>query len=97
MKFVAFFNLKQDLSPTKLAEVISRRAEYKFPEGLELIAEYWTPMRTPAVIAVFEATDSTVLLANSVAWLDAFEIEKVFPVSNWEEGVKKLPKVIARR
>jgi len=97
MKFIGFFNLKEDVTQTKLNEVISRRAEYKFPEGVQLVAEYWTPTRTPTVIAVFEATDQIALLANTVAWLDAFEIEKIIPVADWQEGVKKLPKLFPPR
>jgi hypothetical protein len=96
MKFVALFDLRKDITHGKLAEVIARRAEFKFPDGLKLVSEYWSPASSPAVIATFEASDPALLLQNSIAWLDAFEV-KVIPVVDWEEGEKKLAKSFPRK
>ncbi len=96
MKFIALFSLRENITQAKVAEAVSRRVEFKFPEGIQLLAEYWTPASDPAVIALFEATDTTALMANSVAWLDVFEVN-LLPVVDWQEGAKKLSKLLPRK
>ncbi len=91
MKFVALWDLKDFLDQEDLAEVIARRAEYEFPKGVKVIAEYWSAQGSPAVISIFEAEDATALMVNSVAWLDALDVE-IFPVVEWEEGLEGLSK-----
>lgn len=94
MKFVALWSLKEGVDQLKLAEVLGRRAEYKFPKGIKVLAEYWSSRRSPAVISVFEADDAAALMLNTVAWVDALDAD-VFPVSTWEEGLEKLTKHLA--
>ncbi len=89
MQFVALMNLRPEVDQTKLAEALARRGEYEHPA--KLVAEYYTPNRKPAVVAIFEADDASQLLMNSMAWLDVFEIE-VLPVIGWEEGLQVLAK-----
>jgi hypothetical protein len=94
MKFVALWSLKESVDQVKLAEVMGRRAEFKFPKGMKSIAEYWTSKRSPAVVSIFEADDAAALMINTVAWVDALEVD-IFPVSTWEEGLEKLSKHLA--
>ena len=89
MKFVALWSLKEYLDQEDLAEVMGRRAEHEFPKGMKVIAEYWTPLRWPAVINILEADDVSALMVNTVAWMDVLDVE-IFPVVEWEEGLKKL-------
>jgi uncharacterized protein DUF3303 len=96
MKFLAMFDLKENATQAKVAEAVSRRIEYKFPEGTKLLAEYWTPVASPTVIAVIESSDPAPLLLNSLAWLDVFEC-KVIPIIDWEEGARKLGKAFTQR
>ena len=95
MKFVCLFNVKESVTPAKLGETIARRAEYKFPEGIKLIAEYWSPSQ-PAVIAIVEAPDATALMMNTINWLDTFDVQ-VLPVSDYQEGLQKLSKHFGRK
>jgi hypothetical protein len=78
----------------KLAEIMGRRADYEFPTGMRLIAEYWSGNTDPAVISIFEADDSAALMINSVVWIDIFDV-RIFPVNTWEEGLDKLTKHLA--
>jgi hypothetical protein len=94
MKFVALWSLKEGVDQAKLAEVMGRRAEYKFPTGMNVIAEYWSSRRSPAVVSVFEADDAAALMINTVAWVDALDVD-IFPVNTWEEGLDKLSKHLA--
>jgi hypothetical protein len=94
MKFVALWSLKAAVDQAKLAEVMSRRSEYKFPTGVNVLAEYWSPRASPAVISVFEADDAAALMINSVAWIDVLDVD-IFPVNTWEEGLDRLSKHLA--
>ena len=91
MKFVALFSLKEAVDQTKMAELMGRRADHTFPAGMKLVAEYWSAKASPAVIAIYEADDAAALMINSVAWVDALDVD-VFPVVTFEEGLKKLTK-----
>lgn len=87
MKFVALFNLKEGVDQSKIAEIINRRAEYDHPA--QLVEEFYTPNRCPTVIAIYETDDANALVLNSLAWLDAFDIQ-VIPVVGWQEGLNRL-------
>lgn len=89
MRFIALFNMKEDVDQAKIAEIVKRRAEYDHPA--RLVEEFYTPNRRPAVIAVYETDDANQLVMNSLAWIDAFDIE-VIPVVGWQEGLDNLKK-----
>jgi hypothetical protein len=61
---------------------------------MNVIAEYWSSRRSPAVVSVFEADDAAALMINTVAWVDALDVD-IFPVNTWEEGLDKLSKHLA--
>ena len=89
MRFVALFNMKEGVDQSKIAEIVKRRGEYDHP--VKLVEEFYTPNRRPAVIAVYETDDANQLVINSLAWMDAFDIE-VIPVVGWQEGLDRLNK-----
>lgn len=93
MKFVALWSLKEGVDQVKLAEIMGRRAELKFPAGagMNLLAEYWSAQSSPAVINILEADDAAALMINSVTWIDVLDVD-IFPVTTWEEGLEKLTK-----
>jgi hypothetical protein len=95
MKFVALFQMKPGVSQAKVAEAVARRVEYKFPEGMQLIHEYWSPT-PPNVVSIFEAKDVSSLMMNSINWTDVFDVQ-VIPVVDFEEGAKKLSTMFARK
>jgi hypothetical protein len=64
MKFIALWSVKEGVGQAELAEATGRRAEFKFPKGMKLIAEYWSPKDSPAVISVLEADDAASLMIN---------------------------------
>lgn len=87
MRFIALFNLKESADQSKIAEVVNRRADFDHP--VQLVEEFYTPNRAPAVIAVYETEDANQLVLNSLAWMDAFDIQ-VIPVVGWQEGLDTL-------
>jgi len=94
MKFIGLFHLKHDVNQARVNEVIARRIEYKFPDGVQLINEYWTPTKL-AVVATFEADDPAALMMNTINWLDAFDAE-IIPAVEFGEAVKKLPRMLRK-
>ena len=62
MRFVALFNLKDGVDQKKITEVIHRRADYDHP--VQLVEEFYTPNRSPAVIAIYETDDANQLVTE---------------------------------
>ena len=91
MKFATLWSLKESVDLNSLAEAIGRRADYEYPDGVTVEAEFWTSKASPAVIAVLEADDAASLLINTAAWVDKFDVD-IFPVSTFEEGMAGLSK-----
>ena len=89
MRFIALFNLKESVDQSKITEVVNRRADFDHP--VQLVEEFYTPNRAPAVIAVYETEDANQLVLNSLAWMDVFDIQ-VIPVVGWQEGLDTLQK-----
>ena len=71
--------------PGTLNERVTRRAQCQFPEGVNIVAEYWFPSNDPSVVTIVEADDPNALLPISMGWDDVFDID-IFPVTPAEEG-----------
>ena len=84
MLFVTLLTLKPTAKP---AEAVQRRTEWKQPEGIKPIAEYWLQTYTPNVISIDEADDIAPLIAATMPWADLFDIA-VVPAISVEEGLK---------
>ena len=84
MLFVTLLTLKPT---TKPEEALQRRAEWKQPESIKPIAEYWLLTYTPNVISIDEADDFATLMAATMPWADLFDFA-VVPAISVEEGLK---------
>ena len=73
--------------PEKRDEVAKRAAEWKCPEGIKVIGE-WFDLTGHRAFYLYEVEDSKVLLAANDYWTDIAKCESV-PVMDIEE-VKKL-------
>jgi hypothetical protein len=89
MKFVLLWSLKANVDQLAMAELMGRRAEYKFPKGMKVLNEYWTSKASPAVVQIIEAKESAPLMINTVNWIDVMTVD-IFPVIEWEEGLKAI-------
>ena len=70
-----------------LQERLARRAEWQYPEGLRVVAEYWPQSGEYAVITIAEADSALPILAAIAPWSDIFEFT-VAPVVTAEEGLR---------
>ena len=68
-------------------ERIARRAEWKYPEGLRVVGEYWPQTTDPACISIVEADSIAPIMAAVAAWDDMFDIT-VVPAVAAEEGLQ---------
>ena len=73
--------------PEKRDDVIKRRAEWEYPQGMRLIGE-WSDLAGGRVFSLVEVDDPNVILAAASDWEDLTKLE-VTPVMETEE-VKKL-------
>ena len=69
------------------AERIARRAEWQYPEGVNVIAEYWLQTDGYSVISIMEADSNEPIFAISAQWGDVFNI-KVSPAITGEQGLQ---------
>jgi len=83
MLFVATMNVKPGAPGPK--ERIARRAQWKYPEGVKVIGEYWLQGK-PAVISICEVDNIAPIIAMTAEWGDVFDIN-VFPAVTAEEGL----------
>lgn len=83
MLFVAL--LKPSASTPK--ERTTRRAQWQYPKGVRLIAEYWLQNSDPHVISIFEADSVAPMMAMLGEWGDVFEMT-VVPAVTAEEGLQ---------
>jgi hypothetical protein len=68
-------------------EGVARRLQWEYPEGAEVLAEYWLETEAPRVIAVVEAESMEPFGQIRMDWGDMFEIE-VFPAVTAEQGLE---------
>ena len=65
------------------------RLQWQYPEGMDVVAEYWLETESPRVIAIMEAESMAPFEQMRMDWADMFEIE-VFPAVTGEEGMEML-------
>ncbi len=68
-------------------ERMARRAQWKFPEGVRIVAEYWPIGGEYSVITIAEAESIAPIMAAVVAWADVFDFT-IHPAVTAEEGLQ---------
>ncbi len=66
---------------------VARRMQWDYPEGANVLAEFWLETEAPRVVAVMEAENMDVFGQIRMDWGDMFEIE-VFPALTGEQGME---------
>jgi len=67
----------------------ARRLQWEYPEGVEVLAEYWLETDSPRVVSILEAESMAPFGAIRMDWGDLFEID-VFPAVTGEHGMEML-------
>ena len=87
MLFVSIFTVKPNLSPEQVQQGLPRRLQWKPPEGVKILGEYWLQEVPARVVAISEADSPAPLFIVNQTWGDLFDIE-VIPAMRAEEGLK---------
>ena len=67
-----------------------------YPEGLNVLGEYWLESEDPRVISIAEAQSMEPFGAIRMEWGDLFEIE-VYPAVTAEQGMGMLRQAMSER
>ena len=84
MLFVALLSTK---SGNTFQEGVAKRLQWDYPEGANVLAEYWLETEAPRVVAVVETESMEPFGQIRMDWGDMFEIE-VFPAVTAEQGLE---------
>lgn len=96
MLFANLMTLKPGLTRQQIDEAAQRRARWKYPAEVRLVAEYWV-QGSPNVIAIVEAEHAGLVLQVNYAWNDLFDIH-THPALTVEEGLRFLQQIgVVRR
>ena len=96
MDFVILLSFKDGLTEQERDEALVRRAQWSFPEGITVLAEYWTTADEMAVVVVARADEFQPLWSVVATWQDKFDIT-VLPAVSAEEGLRIGPEVLTQR
>lgn len=91
MLFVALLTTKPG---STFQEGGARRLQWKYPEGVNVLGEYWLETDSPRVVSVMEAEGTAPFGQLRMEWGDLFEID-VFPASTAEQGMEMLRQVMS--
>lgn len=84
MVFVQIMAMKPTVTNQQRAEWLKKRAGWKAPSGVKIIAEYAIPTGSNKLILIYEAPDIGSIATMRAPWLDWFEVD-VFPAISGEE------------
>ncbi len=93
MLFVVLLSTKPGSS---LQEGGARRLQWEYPEGMNVLAEYWLETDSPRVISVVEADSMAPFGAVRMDWGALFEID-VFPAVTAEQGMEMLRQAMSEQ
>ncbi len=74
----------------------ARRLQWEYPEGMNVVAEYWLETDAPRVVSIVEADSVAPFGAIRMDWGDLFEIE-VFPAVTAEQGMEMLRQAMSEQ
>ena len=96
MIYVWQASMKSGLSREQMDGALTRRASWSYPEGMNVLGEYWLGGHRPAVISIFEADDFSPIMELALTWGDVFEIV-CEPACTPEQGLQWGPSILERR
>jgi hypothetical protein len=70
--------------------------QWQYPEGLNVLAEYWLETESPRVVAIMEADSMAPFGEIRMVWGDLFDIE-VFPAVTGEQGMEMLRQAMSEQ
>jgi hypothetical protein len=96
MLYTMLLSWKAGLNRQQMDEALARRSRWDYPQGAKVVGEYWLGTYSPAVVAVFEASDYAPIMEMQMSWGDVFDIV-IVPATTPEEGLRLGPQILQRR
>jgi hypothetical protein len=93
--FVALLSFRPTVPAAERDGALMRRSTWKYPPGVQVIAEYWPSSASVQVVSIFSADSSEALLELELEWGDVFDIA-IYPAVSAEEGLRIGPDVFGR-
>ena len=95
MDFVVLLKFRSSLSAADADAALGRRAAWKYPDGIKVIAEYWPLSSAVQVVSILSSESIEKIMEIFFEWDDVFDID-VYPAVSAEEGLRIGPEVFAR-
>jgi len=95
MDFVALLKFRSSISAAEADAGLGRRAAWKYPDGIQVIAEYWPLSSAVQVVSILSAESVEKVMELVFEWNDIFDID-VYPAVSAEEGLRVGPELFAR-
>ena len=95
MEFVALLKFRSSVSAAEADAGLGRRAGWKYPDGIQVIAEYWPMSSAVQVVSILSAESIEKIMELVLEWNDIFDID-VYPAVSAEEGLRIGPEVFTR-
>ena len=78
MDFVVLLKFRSSVSAAEADAGVGRRAAWKYPEGVQVIAEYWPLSSAVQVVSILSADSVEKIMEIVFEWNDVFDID-VYP------------------
>ncbi len=89
MLFVSLMRMREG----KMQSGMAQRMQWEYPEGVNVLGEYWLSTNDPSVISIYEVDRYDLILELKATWDDVFDIT-VFSATTAEEGMEWIKKVM---
>jgi hypothetical protein len=93
--YVALLRFRASVPAAERDGAFMRRAAWKYPDGVRVIAEYWPISSSATVVTVFSTDSADALLELELEWGDVFDID-VHPAISADDGLRIGPDVFGR-
>jgi hypothetical protein len=92
---VALLRFRSSISAGDRDAALARRAEWKYPTGIKVKAEYWPMSSDVQVVTIFSADDPAPVMELVFEWHDVFDVD-ISPAVSAKDGLKIGPEVFGR-
>jgi hypothetical protein len=93
--YVALLRFRASVPAAERDGALARRAGWKYPGGIRVIAEYWPISSAVTVVTIFSTDSPDTLMELELEWGDVFDID-VYPALSAEDGLRIGPEVFGR-
>ena len=95
MDYVALLRFRTSVPAAERDGALMRRAAWKYPDSIRVIAEYWPTTAAVTVVSIFSADSIDGLMELEFEWGDVFDID-IHPAVSADEGLRIGPEVFGR-